>query len=334
MGSVQKFLNNALKKLDYGIAKAICPKTGVLNSYFIHEITEYETAEDKGHTYIIPKKFVQKPTALFLEGPVHFMKLAKGEDAKKQYEAVRTSNVYDKKLKMYKICESLSQMPKELGRGTIFTPGWLENESVFLHMEYKFLLEILRSGLHEEFFRDFRDALIAFQNPEIYGRSVLENSSFIVTSANSNSTLHGTGFVARLSGSTAEFVHMWLYMNLGPKPFALNSRGELNFSLSPILPGWMFSKESKKLEWYYKGRKEITELPVNHYAFMLFGTTLVVYLNSGLKNTYGPDGVKVFKITLQDKNGEEAVINSPIVEKDFALRIRDGKYKLITVEMR
>lgn len=333
-GAVQKFLNNALKKLDYGIAKAICPKTGVLNSYFMHEITEYETVEDKGHTYLLPKKFIQKPTALFLEGPVHFMKLATGEEARKQYEAVRASNVYDKKLKMYKICESLSQMPKELGRGTVFTPGWLENESIFLHMEYKFLLEILRSGLHEEFFRDFKDALIPFQDPAIYGRSVLENSSFVVTSANSNTALHGTGFVARLSGSTAEFVHMWLYMNLGAKPFLVNSKGDLNFSPSPVLPGWMFSKEPKQLDWSYKGKKETTELPACHYAFMLFGKTLVVYVNPEMKNTYGPEGVRVCKMTLRDKNGEETVINSSVLEKDFTLRIRDGKYKLILVEMR
>lgn len=33
-----------------------------------------------------------------------------------------------------------------------FTPGWLENESIWLHMEYKYLLELIRNGMYEEFF--------------------------------------------------------------------------------------------------------------------------------------------------------------------------------------
>ena len=40
---------------------------------------------------------------------------------------------------------------KKLGRSRVFAPGWLENESIFLHMHYKFLLETLRSGLAAEF---------------------------------------------------------------------------------------------------------------------------------------------------------------------------------------
>lgn len=53
---------------------------------------------------------------------------------------------------MYKVNGSLEQASYELGRACAFTPGWLENESVWLHREYKYLLELLRSGMYGEFF--------------------------------------------------------------------------------------------------------------------------------------------------------------------------------------
>src|SRR3989344_1069318 len=105
---------------------------------------------------------------------------------------------------MYKDNAPLKSAPVEIGRARVFTPGWLENESVWLHMEYKYLLEMLKGGLHDEFFQDFKKALVPFQPAERYGRSVLENSSFIVSSVFPDPSYHGVGFVARLSGSTAE----------------------------------------------------------------------------------------------------------------------------------
>ena len=106
-------------------------------------------------------------------------------------------------------------MPEEIGRCRIFTPGWLENESVWLHMEYKYILELLKAGLYEEFYDNFKRVLIPFQDPRQYGRSILENSSFLVSSAFPDKRLHGNGFVARLSGSTAEFLEIWLKINSG-----------------------------------------------------------------------------------------------------------------------
>lgn len=35
---------------------------------------------------------------------------------------------------MYKISESLQGQPEELGRMLAFPPGWLENESIWMHM--------------------------------------------------------------------------------------------------------------------------------------------------------------------------------------------------------
>ena len=82
-------------------------------------------------------------------------------------------------------------------------------------MEYKYLLELLRSGLYPEFIEAARDALIPFQDPDRYGRSIYENSSFLVSSAYPDEKMHGRGFVARLSGSTAEFISIWKGMMFG-----------------------------------------------------------------------------------------------------------------------
>ncbi len=143
----------------------------------------------------------------FLEGPVRYLKLPVEQGEKRAlYEAVKESDLYDGELSMYKVNASLADSSFELGRARAFTPGWLENESIWLHMEYKYLLELLRSGLYEEFFADFKKAAIPFQNPEIYGRSIYENSSFIASSRNPNPSCRGRGFVARLSGSTIEFI--------------------------------------------------------------------------------------------------------------------------------
>jgi len=116
--------------------------------------------------------------------------------------------------------------------GLRFSPGWLENESIWSHMEYKYLLEVLRAGLYEEFYSDFKNCLVPFLNAKQYTRSILENSSFIVSSVNSDKSLHGAGFVARLSGSTAEIIHMWLIMNVGLRPFYLSREGKLCLELN------------------------------------------------------------------------------------------------------
>jgi hypothetical protein len=88
------------------------------------------------------------------------------------YDAVRKSDLYDKKLGMYKVNASIQNETVELGRNRIFSPGWLENGSVFMHMEFKYLLELLRSGLVKEFYADLKKALPAFMDPAVYGRSI------------------------------------------------------------------------------------------------------------------------------------------------------------------
>ncbi len=170
--------------------------------------------------YVRALRFKQIPFSAFLEGPVHALRVMHmPKQAKRLYQAVKGSELYDRKLKMYKLNVPLTKESYEIGRNKIFTPGWLENESIFLHMHYKFLFELLRSGLAEEYFAEIKNGVVAFLDPGRYGRSPLENSSFIASSRFPDARVHGTGFVARLSGSTAEWISMVFYMGMGAQPF-------------------------------------------------------------------------------------------------------------------
>ena len=223
---------------------------------------------------------------------------------------------------MYKVCASLDKETKEIGRTKIFTPGWLENESIWLHMEYKYLLETLRKGLYEQFFRDFKEMLIPFQDPQVYGRNILENSSFIASSSNPDKKLHGNGFVARLSGSTAELLHMWLLMMAGEQPFFLNNEEKLCLKFNPSLPKWIFSKTNTEFEYFINGKKEKFILEKNCLAFVFLGKILVVYHNNEKGNTFGASAKKPqsFSFNLDNKN---ITIDSDFIPSPYAERIRN-----------
>jgi hypothetical protein len=235
---------------------------------------------------------------------------------------------------MYKINEPLKDMPLEIGRSTIFTPGWLENESVWLHMEYKYLLELLKNGLYEEFFMDFKSCLVAFQPKLRYGRSILENSSFIVSSSYPNKSLWGNGFVARLTGTTTEFLTIWLLMTLGKGPFKLDSAGELYFEPEPIIPAWLFTKEESISYFYSKsGVREKIRLPKNVFAFCLLGKTFAFYHNPKRYNTFGKNCVRPVRIILKKKGEPDVKFSSGAIPSPFSLRIREGFYDRIDIEL-
>ncbi len=247
---------------------------------------------------------------------MHGLRLAANpQEAAAIYASTRKSPLYDKKLGMYKVTSCLADMPEEIGRCRAFTPGWLENESVFLHMEYKYLLETLKQGLYAEFFADMRKALIPFQDPQRYGRSILENSSFIVSSAFPNQQLHGNGFVARLSGSTVEFLNMWLLMNCGKQPFFVNERKELNLRFSPILPKWMFDPKSRSL------------------SFTFAGTIPVTYRNPKMKDTFGSGGVKPLRLSVVRPDGRSVSFEGDTLPREYALLARTRQLKSVEIEL-
>ncbi|MBU0547705.1 MAG: cellobiose phosphorylase [Candidatus Omnitrophica bacterium] len=303
------FLNAALKKVETGLNKAFNKTQGTYNSYFTNEVVEFELVKDH---YIIPKKFAQRSAPLFLEGQMHALRLSRGTNqASDIYKVTKKSALFDKKLRMYKVTAPLDSMPEEIGRCRIFTPGWLENESIWLHMEYKYILEILKTGLIKEFYSEFKNILIPFQNPQRYGRSILENSSFLVSSVFPDRNLHGNGFVARLSGSTAEFLQIWLIMNIGTNPFYLDRNKQLNLAFKPCLPAWLFNRQGE-------------------YSFSFLSTILVTYHNPKRKDTFGKNSARISKIVIFE-NEQPIEINSPTIPAPYSQKIRSRQIKKIDI---
>lgn len=330
---IKEFLTHVAAKLDCGIALAK-NQNGTLTTYFTHEVTAHEvlnTHTPSGISYIRPLAFRRRVLPLFLEGFVHALKVEKDKtEVKRLYAAIRRSPLFDKKLKMYKVNANLSGESEEIGRTRIFPRGWLENESIWLHMEYKFLLELLRAGLYKEFFENFKHALIPFLNAERYGRSTLENSSFIVSSAHEDAGLYGRGFVARLSGTTAEFLHIWRIMNVGQRPFYLDENGKLALILRPILPGWLFTKNKVTVDYFDKRRgwQKIT-FPPDSYAFNFLNSTLVVYHNPPRYDTFTKGAAK--NIFLHYADGKRVPVSSEILSSPLADHIRSGRVERIEV---
>jgi hypothetical protein len=299
------------EKIDAGIQRALEINQGLPPTYFYYQVEDYEGLEENNATqedahseiHFKVKRFKPVVMPLFLEGVVRAMKIFPQEQAATLFQQVKSSDLYDPKLKMYKVNASLENQPHHIGRARAFTPGWLENESIWLHMEYKYLLEVLRAGLVEEFFDDLKNALVPFQNPSVYRRSPLENSSFLVSSAHPDDALHGAGFVARLSGSTAEFLSIWQLMMVGETPFVLEEN-DLCLNLAPNLPGWLFSEDGK-------------------ITFNFLGRCMVTYHNPGRKDLR-TGGSQPIKFVLQMEGGDPKEIYGTLLPPPYAEKLRSG----------
>jgi hypothetical protein len=175
-------------------------------------------------------------------------------------------------------------------------------------MTYKYVLGLLVSGAYETYYEALNTNMICFLDPKVYGRSILENSSFIASSNNPDPHTHGQGFVARLSGSTAELLSMWRYMFLGKKLFYMKE-DVLTFELSPNLPN----------SWFKEGVIKTT----------LFSNTEIIYINLSKKDTW--HDVKPVSYTLTTEGGQVIVIKDSCVTGKYAYMIRNKAIKSIEI---
>lgn len=307
---LKNFLGRILEVVQNGMTQAVTCGNGLMPTYFTYNVTSYETTE----AGIKPTAFEQHMLPYFLEGPVRYLKLSLGKDDKKAvYDRVRESELYDTKLSMYKVNAPLAAESYELGRCRAFTPGWLENESIWLHMEYKYLLELLKSGLYNEYIEDFYKAVIPFQPEERYGRSILENSSFLASSANPDEKIHGKGFVARLSGSTVEFMDMWQIMMFGQKVFRME-QGELVLGLEPLIPAYLLGKHDTM-------------------EAVFLGKTRVIYHVKDTEKDYIPGEYQITEYRLSTSDGRVQNIYSKVISGKAAQAVRNGEITKIEVYM-
>lgn len=326
------FLRGVIRKVDQGIDKAYNPETGVYDTYFINEAVTYDPMTDEkgepvlnasGLPLVRVTEFKQRPIPPFLEGQVHVMR-TRPELSAGLHEAVKKSGMYDEKLDMFKVNANIMDETKEIGRQNVFPRGWLENEAVFLHMEYKYFLELLRSGLYDEFAHYLRTSFVPSLDPAVYGRSTLENSSFIASSAHPDARIHGTGYVSRLTGASTEFLTMWRFMTVGQRPFLLDDSGALTLRLDPKLPGFLFTEKTETVERYTESGTQALSLPAGSFACDLLGSTLLVYHNDSRVDTYAKNA-RIGKVELSQGETLLYTAQDGTIPAPYAQQVRDGQ---------
>ena len=308
---VREMLNVFGEKVASCIEKAYDFGKGIFPTYLVHTATKFVPIMDEGKPHIghygLPTarvlEFSVRALPNYLEAPARALKIMDHTKQKKDmYKQIKASNIYDHELQFYKTSEFLDDEKNEIGRGRSFTKGWQERESNFLHMTYKYLVGLLKAGLYDEYYSEIETNLTCFMDPKVYGRSTLENSSFIASSVNPDPEVRGQGYVARLSGSTAEMLSLWQLMMLGKHIFKVVD-GQLTLQLTPKLHKSFFNN--------------------NKVRFTLFGTTTVTYVNESGINTYD----KEFEIKNYNVDGKDV----PEIKGDLAHKLRNKEIKEVII---
>ncbi len=309
-------------RVGEGIARALMIGGGVMPTYFTYEVTACTPVTNEsgapkmspmGNPLVMPVAFRRVDAPFFLEGPARYLASPGAKDAPEAADMaarVRRSGLYDEALNMYLTSEPLDDMSMEFGRVRAFTPGWLERESVFVHMEYKYLLGLLKAGLYWAFYDAAMKALVPFLDPDAYGRSTLENCSFIASSRNPDPRVRGRGFVSRLSGSTAEMLSIWQKMTLGEGGY--EARGDrVVFRFAPVLAGELFDEKGE-------------------LSFTLHSRCRIVYHNPSRRDTFGEGGVRPI-LTSYDMMDGHADIAGDTMPDGAALR--EGRVARVDVTL-
>ena len=298
------YFDDMMRTLSDGIKRAKELGNGIIPSYIINEVVRYEKlykTNHLGYEVVKPLEFKTVLIPDFLEASARMAKLGQEFFDKETYQKIYDSDLRDQELGLYKTCADIEDAPFEIGRVHAFTKGWLERECDFLHMGYKYLLGLLKAGLYEEFFKECKINLVCNMDVNVYGRSPIESSSFIVPTCNPNKALHGQGFLARLTGANAEVIDMYFNLFVGKELFKMEDN-ELTFNLDPKLPAEYFDKNNK-------------------VTFELFNKVLVIYHNPNRLDCYKGVHLK-YKV-----NGQEM----DVIKGDLAKKIRDKKIKKVEV---
>ena len=295
--------------------------SGIVPTYFSFNVTKWKSTGEENkdhHDLVMPISMKVQRFPIYLEGPTRMLKtIHNKEEALNVHKRVKESPLRDEGLGMYTISASLKGSTFDMGRMMAFTPGWLENESVWTHMSYKYYLELLRHGLYDQFFEEMKTGMLPYMDSDVYGRSVMECSSFIASSAFEDPSQRGRDFLARLSGSSAEFLSMWVLMMIGPQPFVLDKHTNklAGMQLIPTLPAHLFHYNSGASIGKEK-KKKSGDMKI---SFKLFTAINVTYHNSDGRDLFGVPP-KRYEVGLRD--GSKSMVENTIIPADLAEKIR------------
>ncbi|MBU1887998.1 MAG: hypothetical protein KKB46_02210, partial [Candidatus Omnitrophica bacterium] len=109
-----------LSKIEGAVKKAYIPSKKTYTTYVINEVTDFKQTGKidviTGSPLVRPTGFKSTRVPLFLEGVVRAIKSEKDmKKVKVLYAALKKTGLYDKKLGMYKINESMEGVSKEVG---------------------------------------------------------------------------------------------------------------------------------------------------------------------------------------------------------------------------
>ena len=320
---IAKITKRWIKQVDLGIDRAHvigshgheqkATASEISPTYFSYNVTKWEETGNhnkEGHPFCIAKEMVVGKFPLFLEGVARVMKTMDKEQAEELYEHVKQSGLRDKELKMYTLSSSLAGQSYDMGRMMGFSSGWLENQSVWMDQSYKYYLELIRKGMFDQFFEEMRSGMLPFIDGQRYGRSVMECSSFIASSAFEDPGLRGRGVLARLSGSAAEFQSIFKLMFIGETLFQLDEGGTLEMQLVPSLPAWLFKQN------------ELVQSAVDEQfvvRFKLFTSINIAYFTTTPKDLFG---VKPLKYAIGLRDGSMMSVYGATISSTLAANIR------------
>ena len=315
----QELISNLVliqQAIEQGIQKAKAMGDGIIPTYLAYEAFDYQINSTKhpelGYPTVTVRSWKVRMLPFYLEAPATYLKQLHDEkEARSIYQKIKKTEMYDEKLGLYLTSNPLDEETLEIGRARAFTKGWLEREACFMHMSYKYLISLIKSGLYSEYFDDMKTAMPPFMDPEVYGRSPLENASFIATSNNPNPKNHGRAFVARLTGTTSEAMTLMLLMMTGKTLFTYEHQ-VLKFKIHPILTHDFFDSSHK-------------------VSFKLFNKVLVTVSNPEQKNTFD----RLYPVEYQLSNAFDLVtIQGPTVDGHLAEQIRRGHFDQVLVTLR
>lgn len=308
----EKGLQTILVILEDGIERSRQLGKGMVPTFLTYEAVKF-TRNGLEHPHLhLPcvqvSEWSVRPLPHFLEAPARLLKQLSGHAADQLIDSVKNSPLFDAATQMYVTSVPLDEEDLSIGRIRAFTAGWLEREANFMHMSYKFILGMLKAHRYDAFFREIRDAFPCYMDPAKYGRSILENSSFIATSRNPNPRIHGKGYVARLTGTTAEMLSMHVGIFFGYHLFTMTPHG-LAFQLHPVLP-LSFFNEDKTIQT------------------TLFGQIPVTYIASGEATYYTtPSKYEVLR------KGKWIIVEGSSIQGELAKLIRSKGVEALKVHL-